>query len=370
MNKYLSKKITFLSFFAIIGVVYCHAYNYYNRFLQPTTILAEGTTPGAMLQFFISNGLVRFGVPLFFAFSGYLFFCKWEFSWNGYLKKIWTRVRTLIVPYLIWTALAGGLLYMVYMMVGLERYSTVWERVGAFMEQGVWAWLSSSPAFQLWYVVDLFKLVIISPLIYWLVKKCKVFPIILFGILWLMELSFVINCEGLLFFTIGSYLAVNKKEIRGMVDIKDTIIDKERYKRNAALLTILWVGGCFTYALISATMGEEPFVPLVLLMLYKVNVLTGLAVVWRQYDIKAGDWQEKNWVKEIVSCTVFVYMAHEPFLHLMTDVLLDRLVFNGAHTLVYFALPMVDIVGCIGLGLFIKKICPKVYGVLVGGRGK
>ena len=74
-------------------------------------------------------------------------------------------------------------------------------------------------------------------------------------------------------------------------------------------------------------------------------------------------------MKAMVSCTVFVYMAHEPFLHLMTDVLLDGLAFNGAHTLVYFALPILDIVGCVCLGLLLKKICPKVYGVLVGGRG-
>ena len=337
MNKYLSKKITFLSFFAIIAVVYCHAYNYYNRFLQPTTIIAEGTTPGAMLQFFISNGLVRFGVPLFFSFSGYLFFCKWEFAWKGYLKKIWTRVRTLVVPYIIWKILA----------------------------QVVFA----TAPFQLWYIEDLFKLVIISPLIYWLVKECKWFPILIFGILWSMDFTWLINCEGLLFFTIGSYLAVNKKEIRGMVDLDDTVIDKERYKRNTSLLTIWWVGGCFTYALLSATMGEEPYIPYVLLAMYKMNVLTGVVSVWRQYDIKVGEWQEKKWVKAMVSCTVMVYMAHEPFLHSMTDLVLGKMAFNGAHTLVYFVLPIIDIVGCIGLALLIKKVCPKLHGVLVGGRG-
>ena len=170
MNKYLSKK-KYLSFVAIIGVVFCHAYNFFDRFLQPTTILAEQNFPGAMLQFFISNGLVRFAVPLFFAFSGYLFFCNWDFAWKSYLNKICKRVRTLIVPYLIWTALAGGLLYVVYMNVGLEKYSTVSEKLGVIWEKGIISLLISSPAFQLWYVVDLFKLVIIAPIIYWLVKK-------------------------------------------------------------------------------------------------------------------------------------------------------------------------------------------------------
>lgn len=369
MSEYFSKKIKFLSFFAIIGVVFCHAYNYYNRFLQPTTILAEGTTPGAMLQFFISNGLVRFGVPLFFLFSGYLFFHNFQFTWKGYLKKLGKRVRTLVVPYLIWTALAGGLLYVVYKAVGLERYSIVWEKVGVLLEQGILGWLLSSPAFQLWYIADLFKMVIISPLIYWLVKKCKLFPVIIFGILWLLEISFLINGEGLFFFTMGAYFAVNQVKIVGMEDLKETVIDKGAFKRNTNLLTVLWVGGCFTYALLSATMGDAAYTPYVLLVLYKINVLTGLASVWRQYDLKAGDWQEKKWVKAVVSCTVIVYVAHEPLLHLLTDILLEKLTFDGAHTLVYFVLPIAIIAGSIGLGLGIKKVCPKVYNVLVGGRG-
>ena len=110
MNDYLSKKIKILSFFAIVGVVFCHAYNYYDRFLLSRTFIAEGTVPGAMLQFFISNALVRFAVPMFFMFSAYLFFVKFEFSWNEYLKKVVKRIYSLLLPFVLWTAMAGGLL--------------------------------------------------------------------------------------------------------------------------------------------------------------------------------------------------------------------------------------------------------------------
>ena len=278
-------------------------------------------------------------------------------------------MRTLVVPYLLWTALAGGLLFAVYKVAGLERYSIVSEKVGIFLEQGVLGWLLSSPAFQLWYIADLFKLVIISPIIYWLVKKCKLFPIIVFGILWLFEISFIINGEGLLFFTIGAYLAVNQVRFSGMEGIKDTVLDQDKFKRNTNLLTILWVAGCFFYAIFSATMGEAAYITYVLLILYKINVLTGLVSVWRLYDLNAGKWQEKKWVKNVTTCTVMVYVAHEPLQHLLTDILLEKLTFNGAHTLVYFALPIVIICVSVGLGLLLKKICPRVYGVLLGGRG-
>lgn len=369
MNEYLSKKIKFLSFYAIIGVVYCHAYNYFDRFLQSSTILAEGANPGTMLQFFISNGLVRFAVPLFFLFSGYLLFHNFEFSWKGYCKKVGKRVRTLVVPFFIWTALAGIFLYIVYKIVGLERYSIVYEKVGAMLENGVFVWLVSSPAFQLWYLADLFKLVLISPVIYWLVKKCKLIPVIFFGILWVLEWSFFINYEGLFFFTVGSYIAVNKIQMTGMQDLKTTMIDKEKYKGTTKFITVLWVAGCFIYALSSGTLGAASYTPYLLLILYKINVITGLVSVWRLYDVSAGNWQEKKWVGTVVSCTVIVFVAHEPLQHLLTDVLLEIMEFNGAHTLIYFGLPLIMIGGCVLLGITLKKLCPKVYGILTGGRG-
>ena len=74
MNSYLSKKISFLSMISMIAVVFIHAYNYTDSFLQPNTIITEGLHLGACVQFAISNALARFAVPLFFMISGFLFF--------------------------------------------------------------------------------------------------------------------------------------------------------------------------------------------------------------------------------------------------------------------------------------------------------
>ena len=368
MNEYLSRKIKVLSFFAIIGVVFCHAYNYYNRFLQPTTILYEGPNMGTMLQFMISNGLVRFGVPLFFGFSGYLFFLSFDGTFKGYLHKLLKRIRTLLVPFLIWTALAGVLLHVVYSFVGMGKYDTVSTHIYTLKTYGIGKWLESPPAFQLWYIAHLLRLVIISPLIYILVKKCKLLPVILFGILWAFEISIFINCEGLLFFTFGAYFAVNKRSLCGMEPIGEDASHFTRYKRNTLLFTALWMIGCFSYSLISGTLGDLPFTPVILLVLYKINVITGLISVWRLYDITDGTWQEKKWMQTAVASTTFVYLAHEPLLHLLTDVCLERMTFNGAHTLTYFGLSFAIIALCISLSNLLRKVCPKVYSVLTGGR--
>lgn len=57
-----------------------------------------------------SQILSRIGVPLFFVFSGYLFFFSKDntqttFNKNTYLYKLKKRAKTLLVPYLFWNAL-------------------------------------------------------------------------------------------------------------------------------------------------------------------------------------------------------------------------------------------------------------------------
>lgn len=367
MNTYLSKKIRVLSFVAIIGVAFCHAYNYFNRFLQPATIIAEGINPGAMIEFAISNALVRFAVPMFAMFSGYLFFCKFTFSWKGYLEKVWKRVRTLVVPFVIWTALAGGFLYIVYQLVGLSRYSIVSEKVGVLLNQGILGWIELPPAFQLWYIVDLFKVVLISPLIYFLVKKCKLLPVLLLFVAWALEKYYLINTEILLFFTFGSYLAVNGIMVSGTDEVAKEKMPK--YKRKTYAITILWLVGCIVYSVISATLGDVEKISYVLLALYKINVITGLISVWRLYDTSSREKWEGKWIKAAVSMTVMIYMAHEPFLHLMTDIILEVFAADIIRVLVYFCVTIGTICGCVFLGLFIKKVCPKVYYVMTGDRG-
>ncbi len=368
MNAYLSKKMNYLSFLAILGVVLCHAYNWQDRFLTADTALSEGLKLGPMLQLCISNGLIRFAVPLFFAFSGYKFFMNFSFSWKGYLKKLGKRVRTLLVPFLIWTVLAGALLLTVYKIAGLERYGIVEEKVGNLLNYGPVSWLFDSPAFQLWYMTDLFKLVVISPVIYFLVKKCRIVPVIIFGILWLMNMPFMINMDGMLFFTLGAYLAVQQIPLAGREEPERSGADWERYRRNTILVVVLWIGGCLVYTIISAAVGQAAFAFYVLTALFKLNVLTGIASVWRLYDLKAGAWQEKPWLQSAVASTVFIYVSHEPVQHLLMDVLLEKMDFPGAHTLIYFGLAFCVVCVDILVAGLLQKVCPKVYGILVGGR--
>ena len=51
----------------------------------------------------LSHVLTHIAVPTFFFISGFLFFVNFqEWSWDNYKRKIHSRVRTLIIPYILW----------------------------------------------------------------------------------------------------------------------------------------------------------------------------------------------------------------------------------------------------------------------------
>ena len=97
----------------MISVVFIHAYNYTDTFLQPETLISEGMNFNAMSQFWISNGVGRFAVPVFFAISGYLLFIKLEPTFDSFGKALFKRVRTILLPFVIFTSFWSLVTYVV-----------------------------------------------------------------------------------------------------------------------------------------------------------------------------------------------------------------------------------------------------------------
>lgn len=102
LNLQESKTIDLLKFVLIIGIVFIH--------VAPATLVIEGVYYGVNSEKslfyynsqFFSNVLGRISVPLFFFISGYLFFLDSKFDLQAYRKKIRSRKRSLLIPYLFW----------------------------------------------------------------------------------------------------------------------------------------------------------------------------------------------------------------------------------------------------------------------------
>ena len=356
---YLSRKIRFLSFFTIICVVFIHAYNYHDVELKPMTALYEGFQICPMIQFFISNALTRFANPLYFFISGYLFFAGVRrFNASVYAKKLKKRLITLMLPYCIWVLAwsAAGILIVKYCKIS---FPVIDEKIGLLRENGLEAFFSTPLPFQFWYIADLFKLAILSPIVYLLVKKLKIFAVILAAIPWIFDYSvpYMPNCDGILFFVLGAYIAVNCIRFPG----------RENPAKKTALTVIIpvtWIAVCAAYTIMSAAAAPER----ALLFAYKACCALGFMSVFIVYDLVSARIERSRALAALSSCTFFIYACHEPLQHMIFQRALEFTDANFVHMALFFGLPLFFAAFGAALSSLLRKAAPRVHSVLTGGR--
>lgn len=179
-------------------------------------------------MYLFSEALTRLAVPIFFIISGYLFFYKInDFSCDVYVGKLKRRIKSLLLPYIIWNLLAIAIVLLKSNMLSLfpslakENHDWLWF-VSAFWNS---QYGSCPILYPLWYVRDLIIVVILSPLIYMLIKTFKKWVLTLFFILWycpIMDFPPGFRMETFLFFSVGAYvniigLSVRKEISKGVV---------------------------------------------------------------------------------------------------------------------------------------------------------
>lgn len=361
MTKYLSRKIKFMSLFLIIGVVFIHSYNYKDTFLTPTTTISEGFSFGAMFEYFISNGLAKFAVPMFFAISGYLFFRTFNFSLKSYGYKLKSRFFSLFIPFVIWTTLAGSFLLTISNFEPFASLPIVNEKIGFAKDNGIMgilSWFINSPTFQLWYVQQLIIFTVISPLIYLAIKYTKGIIIAPFIILWLTDLSFIINSEAILFFMLGACIAIFDKE--------SFVLQKES-KIFTVVITIIWVTINIIKTYI-ATFTETTPLYVSKLLLTKVSVIVGIIAMWLLFDHIVKRIENKKGLLLISSHMFFIYTLHEPLLHICYQLGLITSASTAAHIVLYICIPISIIAFSVIVSMFVRKVCLPLHKVLTGNR--
>ena len=171
------------------------------------------------ILYFIQEAICRSAVPVFFIISGYLFFHNIsEFKKDVYLSKVKSRIRTLLIPYLLWNLLA----LIENLTKHLPMLSSVFPNIhkqiidinyfiGAFwvMPDG-----GCPILYPFWYIRDLMVLIVISPIIYIMVKKLRAFfsVLLLVGMLCGIKLLPGLSLTSMFFFSIGSYWALFKRD--------------------------------------------------------------------------------------------------------------------------------------------------------------
>lgn len=104
--KLQSATIDLLRFPLAIMVIFIHMNPEVSNLFDVDFCLISGHGIYNVTGVLLSHVLTHIAVPTFYLISGFLFFINFQkWSWEGYKKKLSSRIKTLLVPYLLWNAI-------------------------------------------------------------------------------------------------------------------------------------------------------------------------------------------------------------------------------------------------------------------------
>jgi surface polysaccharide O-acyltransferase-like enzyme len=352
-DSYLSKKIKVSSFVSIVMVVFLHAYNLEERYLQPFTRIHEGKSFLTFFQYFISNGVTRIAVPLFFTISGYLFFFNFTPGFRGVMCKYKSRFKTVLIPYVIWSILAIIFIYITQNITFTSnmfwvkpiRYFNLQDFLKVFLKEPV--------GYHLWFLKDLIVYVLFSPVIYLLASKLSYWSLIPFALRWISDPGKLrMSPEGMFFFLIGSIIAIKKHKLNR---------SHAKFAVNFLLVGWMTVLSIKTYLAYDGSPA--------LIYLHKLSILLGLVAFWFAYDVYIGEPKDSSWIFKLTPYTFFIYGFHTPLIVILTEIFIRLLGRDTASLFIIYAVAsLITIILAVSVGWFLLTFTAPLYGLLTGNR--
>lgn len=293
------------------------------------------------------------GVPAYFFISGLLLF----YSKKTYEQKIRDRIHTLLVPYFFFNAviLIGHLIPMLLgkpaMILGkdLSDYSFV-DYIRAFWDRGDWAGGNGAPLLcPFWYIRNLMMLVILSPIIYYIIKYTKLLLPLITGFLWINAFDSAYLLESITMFSIGAYFPICGR---------NPIVFFEQYK-----VLFLSMFSCLFFADIAHTIIHVPHFQQIHRLSLVANVFF---ILW------IGERLSKHHLYSayLSKSAFFVFCIHYPLVlplktlfsraSSMPDIILIGLYVAGVVTVA---------VSSIIIYMILHKFFPKFIHLITGSRG-
>lgn len=380
-----SESINMLRFPLAVLVVFIHSFGAEIDVERLHSCVFSGLAVYDYIRLFFSVVIARSAVPIFFIISGYLLFLKIEeYNKTVYISKLRKRWHSLVVTYFSWIVLlilwtlmfkVGGILLHGKPWSGIMDYfqqngylhmlwdSSVWEERTTWL--GIATHNSGPVLLPFWYMRDLIIMVIISPAIYWLIKKIK----FIFIILVLAIYTFDIKCSLIsgtlacasLFFSMGAYFAIKKQ------DFTEALWKWRHLICPIAILLMIYQ--TYSGSAMGGTMSLVIHPWLVIIQSFAIIIVA--SVLCRYQKV-----YETN--KKLARYSFFIYAFH-PFIltyeikafkkiALLVDNLIPISDTWYIMTLNYIAIPLVCVGICIVIYRFMLKFMPNVLEVIVGER--
>ena len=366
-----SRKFRFWSFISMFLLVFVHGYNLNDRYMQPWTMPDDGLTITTFIEYFLANGIFRFRIPMLFIISGFLFAMH---DYRPYGQRTKKRLRTLLVPYLIWSALGLAFTWI------LELYPFTRDLVAAsnvtrisdteiFVHDYHWyeilaRWILYPVPYQLWFIRVLLIYNLAYPAIRWLVtnKVARWFHFSLAFLMWLGTMNFgLIEGEGLLFFSLGVWMQKSGFNIDEPYRWLKPAIWGSVFVFLTAIKTLLAFYG-------KQYLGDAIFP--VLSLMHKIVVFSGLVAAWYGCNKLVEFCMSRPWFVWLSAFAFMIYAVHAPLIAYSIDLVFSVLNHIPGYRLIAFVgLPLMVITLAVGTGALLRKVSPRFYSLITGGSG-
>ncbi len=377
-NDLRSQSLDLLRFPLAVAVLIIHTFNSEGLTIQGVNISFDEMPFFQELNYFIDGFLREKSVPIFYFISGYVFFLGVKLTKENYAQKLRRRVKTLLIPYLIWNTIA--ILYSLIKIspclaflspvfnkrqldISLSRVLAVfWDNSNGILvdpsaSHGVSASSGIYPAdLSLWFVRDLMIVVLCAPLLYWLLNRTRYYAVLILGALW-FTLSYWrfghVNqlLIAFFFFSWGAYMSVNARDLMHEFN--------KFFKPSMVLYPLL----ALTYVL------SVHYFPSLSKTINKVNILVGLLFAYN-----LSSWLLRHKVCKmspfLASSSFFIYVAHAIFNGDLLKLLF--VIFRPSGELGFLFVYVFSVIATVALLLLVfyllRRFAPGVLKVVAGRK--
>ena len=294
------------------------------------------------------------GVPGFFFISGFLFFL----SKKNYIHKQSSRVRTLLIPYLLWNSILI-LLYLAAFVIGypqdingknISDYGVI-DYLRLFWDRGSYDNGNFVPILcPFWYIRNLFIMCLLSPLFYYLIRYGRELFLLIVAGWWLATYHNAFIPQTVLFFSLGAYFSILK------INPLQAVLN---YRVLFLILFVLFAVADIGMHTIKGTTFNLQVHRLALIFNIPALLLLGNTCVVKGY---VNDWLSRS--------AFIVFAVHYPIVIVLRKMCVAK--FTFANDVINFLLYMlcVGIVTAVCLLIYIFLDCyfPKTKKILSGNR--
>ncbi len=351
-NNLFNIRISLYGFILTAAVIWIHAVE--PGFVQGSLPLSDYSALRTAEEL-LGNVLGQLAVPGFFCMSGYLFFrsCSSDMSMADaflfFRDKLTKRVYSLVLPYVLW----NFIYYIIYLLAG-RAVIGISELLDALINYAY------NPVF--WYLHELILIMVITPVIYVLLRnKSATVPVLaaIYALAVFYERVPIhyVNEDALLYFCTGAAAALHLKSYEQRLECVGRL--------GAACFLIFVIctelkAAVTGYGYMAAIIGGR---------------LAGLIAVFATVSVSVRREQR---LPSFTEYNFFIYALHYLEIRLFQTIfnvislktsglgLFDNDMMAAA---VYIFMPLMCIVLAVLIGHILKKMPPAVYALLTGGRG-